>query len=156
MDRKNAIKFQRLSDKKRVNIDDYVVNYLIDNPDTKIYVGCDSQNFRKKTIYATVIVLHRSNNGGHVLYMREKIPKIKDNFHKLWGEVQRSMDVASYLRNELGVDVNQVDLDLNPDPKYKSNQVLRAAVGFVESMGFKPRFKPEELWAISVADSLCR
>lgn len=148
--------FKRLSDGYSVNLEDYIVNYFIENPNTRIYVGCDSQNFRKKTIYATVIVLHKGNNGGHVLYNREKIPKIKDSFHKLWGEVQRSIEVASHLKNELGINVHHIDLDLNPDPKYKSNQVLRAAVGFVESMGFKARFKPQELWAISVADSLCR
>jgi predicted RNase H-related nuclease YkuK (DUF458 family) len=46
-------------------------------------------------------------------------------------------------------------LDLNPDPKYKSNQLLRAALGYVESMGYIPRCKPNAMCASYVADALC-
>lgn len=148
--------FKRLSDHQIVDVGDYVMNYLIDHPGTDIYVGCDSQNTKDRTVYATVVVLHKNSKGGHVLYVRESVPKILNNFNKLWGEVDRSVKLATELNHEFNLPVKYVDLDLNPDPKYRSSQVLRAAVGFVESMGFTPRVKPNELWAISAADSICK
>ena len=48
-----------------------------------------------------------------------------------------------------------IDLDLNPDPRYKSNDVVRAAVGLVESMGYKARTKPFSLCASYAADKVC-
>lgn len=148
--------FKRLSDNRSVDVGEYVTNYLIDNPGTDIYVGCDSQNMRDITVYATVVVLHKNNKGGHVLYLKESVPKIHNNFNKLWGEVDRSIKLATELNHVFNIPIKYVDLDLNPDPKYRSNQVLRAAVGYVESMGFIPRVKPDELWAISAADSICK
>ena len=148
--------FKRLSDHRIVDVGEYVMNYLIDHPGTDIYVGCDSQNTKDSTVYATVVVLHKNSKGGHVLYLKESVPKIYNNFNKLWGEVDRSVKLASELSHEFNLPVKYVDLDLNPDPKYRSSQVLRAAVGFVESMGFTPRVKPNELWAISAADSICK
>lgn len=148
--------FKRLSDHEPIEVGDYITNYLIDNPGTNIYVGCDSQNTRDLTVYATVVVLHKNNKGGHVLYSRESVPKIYNNFNKLWGEVDRSIQLATELSEVFGIPIKYVDLDLNPDPKYRSNQVLRAAVGYVESMGFVPRVKPNDLWAISAADSICK
>jgi len=49
-----------------------------------------------------------------------------------------------------------IDIDLNPDPKYQSNSLLRAAVGLIESMGIKARYKTKSPWAISIADSICK
>ena len=148
--------FKKLSDHKKIDVGEYVTNYLFENPGTDLYVGCDSQNTKNFTIYATVVVLHKNNKGGHVLYCKESVPKILNNFNKLWGEVDRSIILASKLNHEFGIPIKDVDLDLNPDPKYRSSQVLRAAVGYVESMGFTPRIKPQELWAISAADSICK
>jgi predicted RNase H-related nuclease YkuK (DUF458 family) len=150
------MKFKRLSDHRPIEVGDYITNYLIDNPGTDIYIGCDSQNIKDTTVYATVVVLHKSNKGGHVLYSKEIVPKIHNNFNKLWGEVDRSIVLATELNTDFNIPIKYVDLDLNPDPKYRSNQVLRAAVGYVESMGFIPRVKPNDLWAISAADSICK
>jgi len=156
MEKIERMDFRRLSDDQPINVGEYVINYLVDNPGTDIYVGCDSQNNRLNTTYATVVVLHKNNLGGHVLYSKESVPKIFNNFSKLWGEVDRSIRLATELNHNFGLPIKYVDLDLNPNPKYRSSQVLKAAVGYVESMGFTPRFKPNELWAISAADNLCK
>ena len=109
--------FKKLSDHKKIDVGEYVTNYLFENPGTDLYVGCDSQNTKNFTIYATVVVLHKNNKGGHVLYCKESVPKILNNFSKLWGEVDRSIILASKLNHEFGIPIKYVDLDLNPDPK---------------------------------------
>lgn len=126
-------------------------------PTSKIYVGTDSQNKDEHTIYATAIVVHwNTNNGGHVLYTREKVPRIKSRFDRLWNEVQRSVDVALYLRDECGIPIEYIDLDLNSDVKWDSNKVLKPAVGYIESLGFETRCKPGPAYAVRMADRICR
>lgn len=138
-----------------------VANYLkaiIDTvPYSKIYVGTDSQNKDDYTIYATAVVIHwNGNNGGHVLYTKDKVLRIRDKFERLWGEVQRSVDVANYLKLECNIPIECIDLDLNANAKWDSNKVLKPAVGYVESLGYEARFKPGPAYAVRIADILCR
>jgi predicted RNase H-related nuclease YkuK (DUF458 family) len=66
------------------------------------------------------------------------------------------LQTANYLVEHGIQKPNFIDIDLNPDPKYKSNQVLRAALGYVESMGYVPRCKPNAVVASYVADAICK
>jgi predicted RNase H-related nuclease YkuK (DUF458 family) len=73
---------------------------------------------------------------------------------KLWGETTRSVNIANYLK-EKGIKIDSIDLDFNSDENFKSNKLVSASVGFVESMGFKANVKPAILPAISAADMMC-
>lgn len=148
--------FRSLTTRKEIDLVSYLRDFLSKNPDTTIYVGCDSQNRKKFTSYAIVIVLHNPGKGGHVLYSKEILPRIQDKFERLWKEVEDSIQTAEYLRANNIQKPSYIDLDLNPDPKYYSNQLLRAALGYVESMGYIPRCKPNALTASHVADVLCK
>lgn len=148
--------FRKVSDGTKVDLLEHSKMMMEENPDCTIFVGCDSQNVGSQTIYVTTVVFRFENNGAHAIYRREKIDKIKDIWTKLWGELQRSIDIAGYLTFEGGIKVHQIDLDYNKDPKYKSNKVLKAAVGYVESLGYKYASKPEMLISIHMANDLCR
>jgi predicted RNase H-related nuclease YkuK (DUF458 family) len=149
--------WRRLSDRKEVELLPYLKSWTEKNPDHKLYIGCDSHNAAKTTTFATVIVLHYGNgNGGHVLYRREGFQLIKDKYHRLWKEVEFSVQAAQYLIDSGFEKPTYIDLDLNPDPKFHSNSVLRAAVGLIQSMGLEPRHKGESPWAISIADVICK
>jgi predicted RNase H-related nuclease YkuK (DUF458 family) len=148
--------FKSLTTQSDIELLPYVKTYLEQNPDMKIYIGTDSQNLKTETVYAQVVVLHNPRRGGHVLYAKSTYPKILNRFDRLWREVELSIELAEQFRN-YGLQLPAyIDLDLNPDPKYQSNQVLRAALGYVESMGYTARIKPYALAASYVADSLCK
>ena len=144
--------FKKLSDHKDVDVVKYLKERL--NENSSLMIGTDSQNTSTHTHYATVIVIYQDKIGGHVLYSRESHPKITNSFKKLWKEVEYSINTAVYLQENGLPKPAFIDLDLNPDPMYKSNSVLRAALGYVESMGFKPRIKPYAYAASSVADHI--
>ena len=145
-----------MSSHKDIDLIPYLQNYFHDNEDTTMYIGSDSQNFRNQTCYATVIVLHNNSKGGHVLYTKESIPLIKDRFSRLWEEVNRSVTLAEYLvLNKLRKPA-YIDVDLNPNPNYPSNQVLASAIGYIKSLGYEPRCKPEAIVATHVADLICK
>lgn len=147
--------FKSLSNKEDIDLIPYIKNYMKENSETELFVGCDSQNFKDETSYASVIVLYKPGKGGHVLYMKERCPKIKDRYTRLWSEVEKSVDIANSLC-EAGIKKPEyIDLDLNPNPRFKSNMVLKAAIGYVESFGYNPRVKPEAVSASYMADYLC-
>jgi len=149
--------FRKLGDHTIVSdLGSYVKDQISANRDVKIYVGSDSHNTTTETILATVIVIHYGNSGAHVLYNKSSVPIIVDSFTRLWFEVTSSVNSARFLKEEGKVLVNYVDLDLNNDPRYKSNSILRAALGYTESMGFKARWKPFSPFSIPIANFICR
>ena len=152
-------KFRKLSDRKTVvDLIPYIKNYFDENPTHSLYIGSDSQNIGNFSVYGIVIVFHKNNKGGHVLYTKRSIPRIheRDKYTRLLKEAEYSIELADYLVANGIQKPTFIDLDLNPDPKYASNQVLRAAVGWVEGMGYKVRIKPNSLVASYVADLVCK
>ena len=149
------LKFKSLTDRKDIDLISYVKDYLVKNPIVDIYVGSDSQVHSEFTDYGIVVVLHKGKSGGHVLYCALKREKIKEKFTRLWQEVEYSLQVAEHLKANQ-IPVKYLDLDLNPDPRWGSNSVLRAAMGYVESMGYVPRCKPSGVAATYAADKICK
>ena len=149
--------WKRLSDRETINLQDYLKDWIEKNPVHKLYIGCDSHNELGNTTFATVIVLHYgTGGGGHVLYSRDTFPLVKDRYERLWREVELSVTAAQTLITMGFEKPDYIDIDLNPDPKYKSNSVLRSAVGMIESLGITPRYKTKSPWAIYIADCICK
>lgn len=153
------MEFQKIGDDERFEVSNYVKQYLKlnSNYNIKLYLGCDSHNKAYTTNYVTTIVFHLGDSGCHVIYTKEKVDKIpvEEYWTRLWGETERSVKVALYLR-EQGIEINTIGLDFNSDPNRKSNKLVKASIGYVESFGFKARIKPDILPAISAADGLAR
>lgn len=150
--------FRRLTDRSTVEIAEYLKEYIdqVGTDNVRLYIGCDSQNKSEWTSYATTVVLHIGTTGCHILYQRERVrPRINDFWTRLWKEVEHSVEVALYLQ-ENGIEVDNIDLDLNDDPNMRSNKLVAAAKGYVESLGIKARIKPELLPAIHAADHIVK
>jgi predicted RNase H-related nuclease YkuK (DUF458 family) len=148
--------WRSLTNHEDIDLSDYLHTWLEANPDHCIYIGCDSHNNAGKTTFATVIVLHHSNKGGHVLYRRLVVNRIQSRYERLWKEVELSVETAQLIMAAGIQSPDYIDIDLNPDPKYQSNTLLRAAVGLIESIGLKARYKSLSPWSISIADSICK
>ncbi len=148
------MEWRKLENGERVDLHDYLTQWFEKNKDHKLYIGCDSHNTSKNTTFAVVVVLHKGN-GGHVLYHRLTVPRLQSKHERLWKEVELSAEVAQTIM-EYGIQPDYVDIDLNPDPKFQSNSLLRAAVGLIQSLGLEARCKHNSPWAISVADALCK
>ena len=149
------MKFKKLTGSEQFDLAEYTKRYLDTNKDynVKMYLGCDSQTKADKTTYATTLVFHVESSGCHVIYKKEVVPVIRDMWNRLWKETELSVEAAIYLR-ENGIEINTIDLDYNIDPIHESNRLVKAAVGYVESLGFKARVKPELLPAVYAADTI--
>lgn len=134
--------FTTLHGVKIDNLIHYIREYISNRSNVEILVGSDSQSYRStKTVYGVVIALYTPGKGAHVLCSRETFPIEKNTAVRLMTEVWKSIEIAEYLRENGLPKPNWIDIDLNPDPKFKSNSVLRQAVGLVEGMGYQVRYK---------------
>jgi predicted RNase H-related nuclease YkuK (DUF458 family) len=134
----------------------YIQNYVRENQEIEILIGCDSQNRKKETIYAVVIGLYKPGKGAHVLYSKFSTTREREDVNRLLNEVWFSTEVAEEIRKEAGLKATWIDIDLNPDPKYRSNQALSSAVGIVTGMGYRVRHKGNSPMMCYCADSLVK
>ena len=150
------MEYKRLYDGKSVDLISYVKDYVGKKDNVEILIGCDSQNFSDKTIYAIVVALYDKGKGAHVLYKRWKTPREVTRNIRLLNEVWYAIETAENMKADGVPEVKWIDIDINPDPKYKSNEVLRQAVGLVEGMGYKVRYKTLGPIATYAADHLVK
>ena len=150
------MEYKRLHDSVKVELISYIKEWLEKKPNVEILIGCDSQNFSDKTIYAIVVALYDKGKGAHVLYNRWKTQREPTRNVRLLNEVWYAVEVAEHLKNAGLPKVKWIDIDINPDPKYKSNEVLRQAVGLVEGMGYSVRYKTLGPIATYAADHLVK
>lgn len=85
-------------------IEDYIQyckDYIKDNPEAVIIIGCDSANQRKRTSYGIVICFRHPYKGVHVIHSIERHKKIRDIFTRLWKEVEYVAALGEILEKEL-------------------------------------------------------
>ena len=150
------MKYKKLYGKEELELVPYVKDYLESNEGVEILIGCDSQNQGEKTTYAIVVALYRNGKGAHVLYKKWKTEREYTRSIRLLNEVWYAVETAEEMR-EAGIPKPKwIDIDLNPDPRYKSNEVFRQAVGLVEGMGYEVRYKSLGQIATYAADHLVK
>ncbi len=111
----------------------------------KVCIGTDSQVKGAVTDFATVIVFLREQKGGFMFIHQERTSQKMSIKERMLCEVQKSIETAYALCDLL--DLYDVDLevhaDINTNPQFKSNQALHEAMGYILSMGFVFKAKPE-------------
>ena len=148
--------YKKLYSGEKVDLISYVKEYMETHKGVEILIGCDSQNFNNRTIYAIVVALYHTGKGAHVLYNKWTAQREPTRSVRLLNEVWYAVEVAEVMKNSGIPKVKWIDIDINPDPKYKSNEVFRQAVGLVEGMGYEVRYKSLGPIATYAADHLVK
>lgn len=124
--------------------------------ETRIYVGCDSKRYSDGRVkYATVVILHIDGRHGCKMYSfidnEQDYNKATNPRMRLVGEAYKAVDIASQIVEDVGDRHFELHLDLNSNPKYKSNTAVKEALGYVMGvLGFDAKLKPYA-WASSTA-----
>ncbi len=111
----------------------------------KVCIGTDSQVTNRVTEFATVIVFVRQKRGGFMLISSEKTKYQFAIKERMLCEVSKSIEIAYQLcelLDKYDVDL-EVHADINTNPSFKSNSALSEAMGYILSMGFVFKAKPE-------------
>lgn len=125
--------------------------------DTKVYVGCDSRQMGRNTLFVTVIVVHLDGNkGAKVFPFSDRVPRINSTRWRLIQEAHYATYKALELKDYIEGRELIVHLDYHPSDAHRSNAVVKEAVGFVLGQGLEYKLKPEAHAATSAADFLGR
>lgn len=111
----------------------------------KVCIGTDSQVKGSITEFATVIVFVREQRGGFMFIHHEKARSGMSIKERMITEVAKSIDVAyslCKLLDRYGIEL-EVHADINTNPYFKSNSALSEAMGYILSMGFVFKAKPD-------------
>lgn len=123
----------------------------------RVCIGTDSQKHGKGYKYASVITLISEGCGGIIIFSTEFITgTIKIN-ERMLKEVEKSIAIAYEICPLLDLYNIKMEIhaDINPDPSYASNKALKAAIGYIQGMGYGFKIKPDSFASSSVADKLC-
>ncbi|PST81964.1 hypothetical protein C7T94_17410 [Pedobacter yulinensis] len=122
----------------------------------KVCIGTDSQVKGPVTDFATVIVLLREHHGGFMYIRQERSTQRLGIKERMLTEVQKSIETAYSICDLLDIyDVAlEVHADINTSPMFKSNKALNDAMGYILSMGFIFKAKPEAFASSACADKM--
>lgn len=103
------------------DIVEYLKQHIEKDPNITISLGCDSIQKRRKTLYAITIMMYNTDikNGAHVVFFRENINKIRDNFERLHREAQYVHEIGEFLHTELDKFYTRNDLTERERKRYK-------------------------------------
>jgi len=148
--------------RKAINIDEVRDFIMAQTPETKVYIGGDSERFLiGKDWYADyimVVVVHiNGNNGckifGEVQRERDWDQKRDKPRMRLMNEVYKIADLYLKLHDVLEDREVQVHLDINPNEEHGSSCVINEATGYIKGMcNVIPMVKPRAFAASYAAD----
>ena len=147
---------------KKINLEEVKSFIEAQGPDTKIYLGCDSERMRIDgqwyADYVLAIVVHINGNNGCKLF--GEVQRERDYDHKVNRPAMRLMTVVYkvselYLKLADVLEGRQVEvhLDINPDDQYGSSCVISQAIGYIKgTCNVVPFVKPDAFAASYAAD----
>lgn len=133
-------------------------------PETKIYLGADSERFIHNdewyADYTLAIVVHLSGKHGckifgEVIRERDYDKKKSKPSMRLMNEVYKVADLFHSLADVLEDRHVEVHLDINPDEMHGSSCVVHQAIGYIKgTCNVVPMVKPNAFAASCAADRL--
>jgi predicted RNase H-related nuclease YkuK (DUF458 family) len=147
--------------KRNLNINEIADFINSCEPETKVYIGCDSERVHLHDVwyadYILAVVVHINGNNGCKIFGavdRERDFEQKANKPKmrLMNEVYRVADLYLQLSQLVAHDI-EVHLDINPNEMYGSSVAVNEAVGYIKGMcNVVPMVKPRAFAASYAAD----
>jgi len=133
-------------------------------PDTRIYIGVDSERVRGHDrqwygIYTAAIVVHINGKNGCKLFGEVTRERDYDRVNKpntrLMTEVYKVSELYLKLSEVLEGRAVEVHLDINPDEHHASSNVVAQAIGYIKgTCNVVPLVKPEAFAASYAADRI--
>ena len=147
---------------RRINLDEVKTFIEAQTPETKIYLGCDSERVKIGTEwyadYVLAIVVHVNGNNGCKIFgevQRERDYDQKQNKprYRLMNEVYKVSEMYLKLADVLEGREVEVHLDINPNEMHGSSCVINEAVGYIRGVcNVVPFVKPNAFAASYAAD----
>ena len=149
---------------RRIDIDEVKAFIEAQSPETKIYIGGDSERLiignEWYADYTLAVVVHINGNSGCKIFgesVRERDYDQKKSRPRmrLMNEVYKIAELYLKLQDVLEDREVEVHLDINPNEMYGSSCVINEAVGYIKGMcNVVPFVKPNAFAASYCADRM--
>lgn len=147
--------FRKVSGEK-VDVVKHTLEIIKNNPSVEIHIGTDSQSEGDKTTYVTAIAYRFGTRGVHYIYWKEKIPRVRNRYNKLFRETELTIEVAEWFTKQIKSVRVELDFDYNKDERFWSQKLVSSTKGWAEGLGYKVNIKPIKQIATRAADYHCR
>jgi predicted RNase H-related nuclease YkuK (DUF458 family) len=134
------------------------------SPETKIYIGADSDRYKVNGIwyadYTLAVVIHIDGRHGCKIFgeVQTEIDydqKASRPSMRLMNEVYKVAEMYQKLIDVIGDRNVEIHLDINPNEHYNSSIVIQQAVGYIRGVcNVVPLVKPNAFAASYAADRL--
>jgi predicted RNase H-related nuclease YkuK (DUF458 family) len=148
----------------KINLEEVKEFIARQSPETKIYIGCDSERFRIGNDwyadYILAIVVHIDGKHGCKLFgevqrERDYDQKVNRPRYRLMNEAYKLSELYLKLHEVLEDKEVEVHLDINPNEMHGSNCVINEAIGYIRgTCNVIPMVKPKAFAASYAADRL--
>ena len=147
---------QRIEQPLLTAVEETIKREIAEGYRLKVCIGTDSLVIGNEVHFASVIVFLREKRGGFMFISNEKNQRKMTIRERMILEVGRSVEVAYSLCELLDkYDVAlEVHADINTDPAFESNTALKEAMGYILSMGFVFKAKPDAFASSCCADKV--
>ena len=149
---------------KKLNINEVKAFIELQSPETKIYIGADSERMKRNgrwyADYTLAIVVHIDGCHGCKIFGEIQTEmdydaKASKPSMRLMNEVYKVAELYHKIADVIGEKEVQIHLDINPDVRYNSSVVIQQAVGYIKgTCNVIPMVKPNEFAASYAADRL--
>ena len=149
---------------KNINIEEVKAFILAQSPETKIYLGADSERSRINGVwyadYTVAVVVHIDGCHGCKIFGDFKREKDYDQCKdkptlRLMQEVYKVSEMFHKLADVIEDRHVEVHLDINLDQRYGSSCVVQQAIGYIKgTCNVEPMVKPNAFAASYAADRL--
>jgi len=134
-----------------------IESFLEEDPKAphKIVIGTDSQTTHQATTFVTAVVVHRVGKGARFFFRKLRHKPMFDLRHRIYKETELSLALVDVL-NAAGMSALlsawplEIHIDIGQQGDTKA--LITEIKGWVTSVGYVARIKPDSFGASAVAD----
>jgi predicted RNase H-related nuclease YkuK (DUF458 family) len=121
----------------------------------KVVIGTDSQTRNTETLFVTAIIVQRIGRGALFYYTRFQHRAIKELRYRIYRETEYSLTCVEMLKEEgffRFFSNFPMEIHLDVGQKGETRKLIQEVVGWVTSVGYTAKIKPDSYAASAVAD----
>jgi predicted RNase H-related nuclease YkuK (DUF458 family) len=121
----------------------------------KMVIGTDSQTREQETLFVTALIVQRIGKGAIFFYTKHRHRPIHDLRYRIYRETEYSLQTVELLKKQgfFGFSIPlPMEIHLDVGQQGDTRKLIQEVVGWVASVGYTAKIKPESYAASAVAD----
>lgn len=121
----------------------------------KLVIGTDSHTGSRNTIFVTALIIHRVGRGARFFFRKIKARRMPDLRQRIYKETQLSLELVEKLKEKGITELVAewpIEIHLDIGNQGDTRKLIQEIVGWVTSVGYTAKIKPNSFGASSVAD----